>query len=428
MYKTRFSQWGFVKNNTEDEVKKLLSMKFQRDAKGKVTEFVRNGKVINLGTYLKRKGVTEYDLIDFETPADLPDYVRCRTPTPPLAPDYLQSPDLVRAQETVFGNMRKAFLHCRQFEVETNTNVDWTTTMHWGAWSSDLLLQANRCFEVKDSDQGGHFLMLAFKQLEQDLKRLTPQAIKELLLGLVRRDPGVMTALSKYLAAYSSTHFERNHPLRQTFTTLYEVQQKHGPSTLSDVVWGCIPTIADELEAIYGRRHPYVVRNWIDLAIVHNHSDAAQLTKLADLELSPLQRAAEARGNNDPDNVAENIILRYSMLQLHYAADPDSDATCRATTELWAKLKALRVVHQVRDQRDAYCYHCVVKCGPEDKQCRERYDTLIAAVESFVGVTVLPYFEEDMHMVEHMPDSSTSWESAMQFLGGGGSMGGRNPW
>ena len=95
MYKTRFSQWGFVKNNTEDEVKKLLSMKFQRDARGKVTEFVRNGRVINLGTYLKRKGVTEYDLVDFETPADLPAYVRCRTPTPPPVPGYLRSPDLL---------------------------------------------------------------------------------------------------------------------------------------------------------------------------------------------------------------------------------------------------------------------------------------------------------------------------------------------
>lgn len=97
MYKTRFSQWGFVKNNTEDEVKRLLSMKFQRDAEGKVSEFVCNGRVVNLGTYLKRKGVTEYDLIDFELPADLP------------APGYLRSPDLHRTQELIVDNMRKAF-------------------------------------------------------------------------------------------------------------------------------------------------------------------------------------------------------------------------------------------------------------------------------------------------------------------------------
>lgn len=80
MYKTRFSQWGFVKNNTEDEVKMLLSTKFERDAEGKISEFTRNGKVVNLATYLRRKGVTEYDLVDFETASELPSHIRVRDP------------------------------------------------------------------------------------------------------------------------------------------------------------------------------------------------------------------------------------------------------------------------------------------------------------------------------------------------------------
>ncbi|CCF36756.1 hypothetical protein CH063_08246 [Colletotrichum higginsianum] len=289
MYKTRFSQWGFVKNNTEDEVKRLLSMKFQRDAEGKVSEFVRNGRVVNLGTYLKRKGVTEYDLVDFETPAQLPSYVRCRTPTPPPAPGYLRSPDLIRAQETIVGNMRKALLHCRQFEVETDRQVGWTSIMLWGAGSSDMFADANKKFEMGEHDAGGHLLMRAFKRLEMDLKQLSPQGIKELLLGMVHRDAGMMTAMCKYLAAYSTTNFERSHPLRQTFSALYEVQQKHGPITLSELVWGCIPTIAEELEAIYGRRHPYVARTWIDLAIFYNHANPERLEKLL-MELQPLRR------------------------------------------------------------------------------------------------------------------------------------------
>ncbi|KAG7130596.1 hypothetical protein HYQ45_010599 [Verticillium longisporum] len=80
MYKTRFSQWGFAKNNTEDEVKMLLSTKFERDAEGKISEFTRNGKVVNLATYLRRKGVTEYDLVDFETASELPSHIRVRDP------------------------------------------------------------------------------------------------------------------------------------------------------------------------------------------------------------------------------------------------------------------------------------------------------------------------------------------------------------
>ncbi|KAF4983391.1 hypothetical protein FZEAL_1120 [Fusarium zealandicum] len=401
MYKTRFSQWGFVKNNTEDEVKRLLSMKFQRDAEGKVSEFVRNGKVVNLGTYLKRKGVTEYDLIDFELPVDLPAHIRCRTPTPPPAPGYLQSPDLLRAQETIIGNMRKAFLQCRQFEVETDTQVGWESIMVWGAGSSELLLEANQYFEVRDADQGGHFLMKAFKQLELDLRRLSPQGIKEILLGMVHRDPGMMTALCKYLAAYSTTNFERSHPLRQIFTCLYEVQQKHGPGTLSDLLWASIPTIAEELEAIYGRKHPYVARTWADLATFYNHANPERLEKLV-AELRLLQRQMEPQ--HGPDSV-EVLVLRYTIVQLMFSAHPQSDATKQATIDLWHHARGMGLVFPVRNQQpNVFCYHSPVKVDPWTKRCRRRYETAVRFLEEHVGVRVIPYFEEDFHTTEHAPE------------------------
>jgi hypothetical protein len=398
MYKTRFSQWGFVKNNTEEEVKRLLSMKFQRDAEGKVSEFVRNGKVVNLGTYLKRKGVTEYDLVDFELPADLPAHIRCRTPTPPPAPGYLQSPDLLRAQEIIISNMRKAFLQCRQFEVETDAQVGWQTIMVWGAGSSDLLLEANHYFEMKDHDQGGHFLMKAFQQLESDLKKLSPQGIKELLLGMVHRDPGMMTALCKYLAAYSTTNFERSHPLRQIFSCLYEVQQKHGPGTLSELLWGSIPTIAEELEAIYGRKHPYVARTWVDLAMFYNHVNQERLEKLVG-ELRLLQRQMEQRLG--PESV-DVLVLRYTIVQLMFAAHPQSDATKQATIDLWHHMRGMGLLFPIRSQQpNMFCYHSPVKVDPWTKRCRRRYDSGVQFLEEHVGVRVVVYFEEDFHTTEH---------------------------
>ncbi|KAM0558213.1 hypothetical protein ACHAPJ_004897 [Fusarium lateritium] len=401
MYKTRFSQWGFVKNNTEEEVKRLLSMKFQRDAEGKVSEFVRNGKVVNLGTYLKRKGVTEYDLVDFELPADLPAHIRCRTPTPPPAPGYLQSPDLLRAQETIVSNMRKAFLQCRQFEVEIDAQVGWQTIMVWGADSSDLLLEANHYFEMKDHDQGGHFLMKAFQQLESDLKKLSPQGIIELLLGMVNRDPGMMTALCKYLAAYSTTNFERSHPLRQIFSTLYEVQQKHGPATLSDLLWGSISTIAEELEAIYGRKHPYVARTWVDLAMFYNHASQERLEKLV-AELRLLQRQMEQRLGPDSADV---LVLRFTIIQLMFAAHPQVDATKQATIDFWHHLRGMGLIFPVRSQQpNVFCYHSPVKVDPWTKRCRRRYDSGVQFLEEHVGVRVIPYFEEDFHTTEHAPE------------------------
>ncbi|GKT48978.1 uncharacterized protein ColSpa_09159 [Colletotrichum spaethianum] len=403
MYKTRFSQWGFVKNNTEDEVKRLLSMKFQRDAEGKVSEFVRNGRVVNLGTYLKRKGVTEYDLVDFETPAQLPSYVRCRTPTPPPAPGYLRSPDLIRAQETIVGNMRKAFLHCRQFEVETDRQVGWTSIMLWGAGSSDMFADANKKFEMGEHDAGGHLLMRAFKRLEMDLKQLSPQGIKELLLGMVHRDAGMMTALCKYLAAYSSTNFERSHPLRQTAT---EARANHAIGA----GLGCIPTIAEELEAIYGRRHPYVARTWIDLAIFYNHANPERLEKLLS-ELQLLRRQVAGRcGQGSADDLA----LRYAVVQLMQAAWPNGDNTRAEALDLWTTMKDAGLVFPVRGaEHNTFCYHSPLKVDPWDRRCRDRYDVGTQFFQQHCGIKVLPYFEEDMHYTEHAPDSHSALAAAL---------------
>ncbi|KAG6116163.1 hypothetical protein E4U13_002051 [Claviceps humidiphila] len=416
MYKTRFSQWGFVKNNTEDEVKRLLSKKFQRDAEGKVSEFVRNGRVVNLGTYLKRKGVTEYDLVDFELSADLPAHVRCRTPTPPPTPGYLRSPDLLRAQELIVGNMRKTFLHCRQCEVETDARIDWPVIMVWGAGSSDLLLEANVYFEARDADKGGSFMMKAFKQLEQDLKQISPLGIMELLLGMVHRDPGMMTALCKYLAAYSTTNFERSHPLRQIFTCLYDVQQKHGASTVSEILWGGVPTIAEELEAIYSRRHPYVARTWIDLALFYNYVNADRFDKLVP-ELRLQQRQVEARfGPNSPNA----LTLRYAITQSLYAANPHSEATRHAAHEMWNQLTSVGVVFGIRDAKpNSYCYHSPVKVDPWTKRCRRQYDSGVSILEEHVGVRIQPYFAEDYHHCVHVSDTQEAWSAAFDYVGSG---------
>ncbi|VUC21716.1 unnamed protein product [Clonostachys rosea] len=410
MYKTRFSQWGFVKNNTEDEVKRLLSMKFQRDAEGKVSEFVRNGKIVNLGTYLKRKGVTEYDLVDFELPADLPSHVRCRTPTPPPAPEYLKSPDLLRAQELIVGNTRKAFLQGRQMELEIERHVGWASVMVWGAPSSDALTEANFFFEAGDVEQGGKSLMNAFNQLEVDLRQLSPLGIIEVILGMVRRDPGLMTALCKFVAASSTTNYERAHPLRQIFTCLYEMQQKHGAVTLSDMLWASTPLIADELEAIYGHRHPYVARTMIDLALVYEHKNPERLEKLV-LELRVLHRQMEQQAGADNGDL---MSLRYAIAQMLYAANSESDASKQSANDLWKEMKKMKLVFRVRDARaNTYCYHCPVKVDPWTKRCRRQYDSVVELLEKHVGVKVLPYFEEDHHLHQHEMESQDSWASAM---------------
>ncbi|ESU07203.1 hypothetical protein FGSG_01843 [Fusarium graminearum PH-1] len=265
---------------------------------------------------------------------------------------------------------------------------------------------------MKDHDQGGDFLMKAFSQLESDLKKLSPQGIIELLLGMVHRDPGMMTALSKYLSAYSMTNFERSHPLRQIFACLYEVQQKHGPQTLSELLWGSITTIAEELEAIYGRKHPYVARTWVDLATFYNHVSQERLEKLVG-ELRLLQRQMEQQLGPESADV---LVLRYTIIQLMFAARPQSDATKQATIDFWHHMRGMGLLFPVRSQQpNVFCYHSPVKVDPWTKRCRRRYESGVAFLEEHVGVRIIVYFEEDFHTTEHAPEHMPSMNQQRQY-------------
>ncbi|KZL71009.1 hypothetical protein CT0861_13148 [Colletotrichum tofieldiae] len=174
------------------------------------------------------------------------------------------------------------------FPVEQSTKAPSAMSAGSSDLSHTILNMVQAALDKMVASQKEHMERMTEKQTEQDKQlRVLSKKIDNIRAGLdsfsvdvwrwTRPTPEggdeVYSSLSGYSTAYSSTNFERSHPLRQTFSTLYEVQQKHGPITLSDLVWGCIPTIAEELEAIYGRRHPYVARTWIDLAIFYNHAN-----------------------------------------------------------------------------------------------------------------------------------------------------------
>ncbi|KAM0283287.1 hypothetical protein ACHAQH_002583 [Verticillium albo-atrum] len=395
MYKTRFSQWGFVKNNTEDEVKLLLSTKFERDAKGKVSEFIRNGKVVNLATYLKRKGVTEYDLVDFEATSQLPSHIRVRTPSPPPAPSYLRSPDLIRAQEILVINMRKALTHCQQNESNSHHQQGWTSLLLWGAGSSDILYEAGKLFEKKQSDRAGTLLIQGFQRLQVDLRQLSTQGIKDLLFSISHRDPGMMTALSKYLAAYSTSHYERLHPLRLIFTYLYEIQQRHGPAALSDLVWSAMPTLAEEIESSHGSQSPLAVRTWIDLSMLYDHSNAYRMSNLCE-RLSHLN-------HKYVNSTEEDMAFRYARIQLSAFADGSIHREELVST--WNYCVANGLTFGVRGQPNVYCYHPVLQVEPWMKRVRQHYATTLENTELFLGCKMLCCFPEDPHHLEHVDET-----------------------
>ncbi|KAL5606841.1 hypothetical protein BROUX41_003218 [Berkeleyomyces rouxiae] len=437
MYKTRFSQWGFAKNNTEEEVKRLLSIKFQRDAEGKTSEFVRNGRVVNIRTYLKRKGKTEYDLYDFEANANLPGHTRCRTPPPlPNLPGHMAA-DVKRVQEVITGNMHKALLMCK--EAQADTVVPWSTTMLWGAISSDIMWNANYNIKHGHPERGVSVLNDAFRYLDDELKSMTPQVIKELLLGLVNRDPAVVTALCKFFSAWTAKHLERSHPLRPIFTALYSIQQEHGTQTLSDLIWTTMPSFVDDLEAIYGRKHPYVAHSLLDLLelaeqqyllVQHQEPDQtleeyrSRVTQLI-AELQPLLGNIEsAEGIQSTDATA----LRYMLLQMQHAIAPDAPITLFATSTLHRHMREDgRLFPCQFAAAGLFCYHDPIKVTPNVRRCRYRYETVAKLLERHENIHVKFYFEEDMHDTDHsIPGTGLSQNSFTGGAGGSGSGHGSN--
>lgn len=108
MYKTRIKQWKFTKHNTRKEVAQMLRTRFIREMSGRRSEFIRTGtgRTIDLDKYLHRKGLTEYDVVDLDSPeADaLLRAVRCRTPPEPMP---LDPPDRLRLHENFLQGMRR---------------------------------------------------------------------------------------------------------------------------------------------------------------------------------------------------------------------------------------------------------------------------------------------------------------------------------
>ncbi|KKA28211.1 hypothetical protein TD95_003309 [Thielaviopsis punctulata] len=431
MYKTRFSQWGFAKNNTEEEVKRLLSIKFQRDAEGKTSEFVRNGRVVNLRTYLKRKGKTEYDLLDHEANADLPGHTRCRTPPPlPNLPGHMAA-DVKRVQELITGNMHKALLMCKEAQIDAECS--WTSTMVWGARSSDIMWEANDYIKRGSTERGVDMLSDAFRYLEEELKCMTPQVIKELLLGMINRDHAVVAPLCKFFSTWTAKHLERSHPLRPIFTALYSTQQEHGSQTLSDLIWTTMPSFVDDLEAIYGRTHPFVASALLDLLEIAEQQSpnpaepdqtlAEYRSRVGQLiqELRPhLVELESNEGVHSPNVVA----LRYTLVQMMHVKDPHTAETDAAVQDLHREMEAAGRLFQIQyTPGGPCCYHEPIKVQPTMRRCRPRYDRVAHILEVYACLTVLIYYEEDMHTVDHVsPNHDHGYDGHMHgdFAGGDG--------
>lgn len=260
MYKARFKQWNLVKNNTEKVVSQILRTKFERDAAGKLSQFTRNGKDVNLQNYLQRKGLTEYDLVDFQVSANALAQVRCRTP-PTNVPEDLRLPDRLRFQDTFVMSFKRAFLLWRQEEMDSPFGFQ-PSVFTWRV--SDFphlssLIESARLIRSGDGTSGVAALNQAFWAMKSYLASMDATASFYFFFHRQSRpwqeDSRIALAVWKFLAAYASARNHSNHPLFHTFKLMYEVIQREGVVGLRELLTISSSTVADELEKAFGREH-----------------------------------------------------------------------------------------------------------------------------------------------------------------------------
>lgn len=263
MYKARFKQWGFVKNNTEKVVSQILRTKFERDAAGKLSQFTRNGKDVNLQNYLQRKGLTEYDLVDFQANNGGLIQVRCRTP-PLGVPEDLRLPDRLRFQDTFVMAFKRSYLLWRQEDQDSAFGCQ-PSVFTWRVTDFphlNNLIESARLIRSGDGASGVAALNQAFRAMEMFLASMDATACFYFFFHRQSRpwqeDARISLAVWKFLAAYASArnhNHNNSHPLFHAFKLMYEVIQKEGVAGLRELLTESSNTVADELERAFGREH-----------------------------------------------------------------------------------------------------------------------------------------------------------------------------
>ncbi|XXG98640.1 hypothetical protein Hte_004966 [Hypoxylon texense] len=245
MYKAKFAQWGFVKNNKKKDVATMLRLQRQRGAVGKPTAFHRHGRAVDIETYMKRKGISSLELIPPTADADLPEYLRALTP-PPAEPQHMTLPSHFYAQDVLVSSFKDLTLSWR----------DSITSPISFASDFNVYFDGELCEATRDFSRAcwffskGHYSLgsllsqRAFGSLHLLIKTPSALGLFDLLIAsVISPDYGLAKELWKYLAGYAEATLGSSSTLCRLFTALGEVFQNNTLETGVDFVFSCMESI-----------------------------------------------------------------------------------------------------------------------------------------------------------------------------------------
>ncbi|KAI1635720.1 hypothetical protein F4809DRAFT_428977 [Biscogniauxia mediterranea] len=238
MYKSRFDKWGFSKNNSKKEVITMLQVQRQRNALGKRTTFQRNGREVAIDAYLKRKGISQYDLAEPGIAEKLPEHLRCVTP-PPETPILIPTGGALSLQELVLQCARDLAWnpYCPpDFPLVTSAAVYRGDELRCAITD---LTNADWLFHVGHYERGGAMCEQGFKSLHLMVQRPSIYGLLHLLIfHLDAYNRGIVKEVWRYLAAYSAT-IKADGPLARLFQGVFKFLNTHEYEEYWDLIFEC---------------------------------------------------------------------------------------------------------------------------------------------------------------------------------------------
>ncbi|KAI1864349.1 uncharacterized protein JN550_008906 [Neoarthrinium moseri] len=263
LYKTRFKQWDFVKNNSREDVARMLHVKRQRAAVGKPTTFKRNGKVVRIDEYLKKNGMIIIPRAGSEPPR-LPGSVRCITP-PPIS-RCLRTPGALVLKELILQSLKNLTPSFSRL----SRPMDGKHTPKTEIWDSPRYIKmACDLFSENRNVQAGSICRSAFTTVHA---LVSPPRLDTLFNFLVSQlwwsNRDITLELWRYLAAYMSNVLKVQNEVTELLRELVLHIETQGYESYLDFIAECI----DDILVLGAERTPFLRGNkfvgWCQLVIM----------------------------------------------------------------------------------------------------------------------------------------------------------------
>ncbi|KAI0841072.1 hypothetical protein F5Y06DRAFT_285289 [Hypoxylon sp. FL0890] len=252
MYKAKFAQWGFVKNNKKKDVAMMLRLQRERGAVGKPTTFRRHGRSVDIETYMRRKGISSPELVAPVADINLPDYLRALTPPPAermTLPSHLHAHEvLVSCFKDLTLSWQESAVSPASFEKDFNLYFDGELCEATRDFS-----RACWFFSKNHNSLGALLGQRAFSSLHLLIKAPSALGLFDLLIAsVISPDFGLAKELWRYLAEYAEATLGPSSTLCRLFTALNEVFRNTSLETGVDFIFSCMESIINMLLSTKG--------------------------------------------------------------------------------------------------------------------------------------------------------------------------------